>query len=160
MSKLGKVAPGVIAALLLVSQEATSVGKPKLDKTPQEIVEENAWRCRSKLEDGELERMEDRLIHREIPGLSSGVLFPGQDYICVLIRFDVSDTGEPINFETVYYWPTSRYVRAGYQTLIEYRFKPAERSKVDGPFYEVFEMTWSKEPELDISKLPTKGGGD
>lgn len=135
-------------------ESAHSGGNGALKKTSQEIVDENTWRCRVKLGDSELGRMEERLIRREIPGPRYGVFFPGQDYICVLIKFDISDTGEPINFETIDYWPTNRYERAGYQALIQYKFTPAKKTEVDGPFYELFELTGGVDPELDISKLP------
>lgn len=59
--------------LLLASQDSLSGGGYSLNKTVQEIVAENTWCCRSKLEEGALERTEDRLIYTHIPGPRCGV---------------------------------------------------------------------------------------
>lgn len=144
----------VLIVALIVHPSAHSGGNGALKKTPHEFIQENTWRCRGKLRDGDLEKMEERLVHRELLGLMSGVLMPDQDYICVLIEFYINDTGGAENLSTVDTWPTTRLERFGYRTLIKYKFTPSEESELDGPFYELFELTWGVEPELDISKLP------
>jgi hypothetical protein len=78
------------------------------------------------------------LIQRSSPLIiGGGVVRPGEGYICVLLSFDVDQTGRPIDIRVVRSFPHDRLVPNAVQSLRSYRFQQPVRTG-DRPFLVLF----------------------